>query len=58
MVSVAWTQPAGGYLAHATIPAITLEFAYDGLSRRVQKKTITSGTPTLEGTFTTAGTSS
>jgi RHS repeat-associated protein len=49
MVSIAWTQPSGGYLANATFPAITLEFAYDGLSRRVQKKTITSGTPTMEG---------
>ena len=49
MASIAWTQPSGGYLANATFPAITLEFAYDGLSRRVQKKTITSGEPTMEG---------
>jgi|GEM_PF-1506394 len=49
MVSVAWTQPAGGYLANATFPAITLEFVYDGLSRRVQKKTIKGGTTSLEG---------
>ena len=43
MASIAWTQPSGGYLANATFPAITLEFAYDGLSRRVQKKTIKNG---------------
>jgi len=49
MVSAAWTQPAGGYLANATFPAVTLEFTYDGLSRRVQKKTITSGTAVMEG---------
>ena len=49
MVSVAWTQPAGGYLANATFPAYTLEFAYDGLSRRVQKKTIKKGTAEMEG---------
>jgi RHS repeat-associated protein len=49
MVSVAWTQPAGGYLANATFPAVTLEFAYDGLSRRVQKKTIKNGTAEMEG---------
>ncbi|MFN0126384.1 MAG: RHS repeat-associated core domain-containing protein, partial [Verrucomicrobiales bacterium] len=49
MVSVAWTQPAGGYLANATFPAVTLEFTYDGLSRRVQKKSIIGGTATMEG---------
>ena len=49
MVSVPWTQPAGGYLANATFPAVTLEFAYDGLSRRVQKKTIKNGTAEMEG---------
>jgi len=49
MVSAAWTQPAGGYLANATFPAYTLEFAYDGLSRRVQKKTIKNGTAEMEG---------
>jgi RHS repeat-associated protein len=49
MVSVAWTEPAGGYLAGATFPAVTLEFAYDGLSRRVQKKTIKNGTAEMEG---------
>jgi RHS repeat-associated protein len=49
MVSVPWTQPAGGYLANATFPAATLEFAYDGLSRRVQKKTIKNGTAEMEG---------
>jgi hypothetical protein len=49
MVSVAWSQPAGGYLANATFPAATLEFAYDGLSRRVQKKTIKNGTAEMEG---------
>jgi hypothetical protein len=49
MVSVAWTQPAGGYLAGATFPAFTLEFAYDGLSRRVQEKPITDGTAEMGG---------
>jgi hypothetical protein len=49
MVSVPWTQPAGGYLANTTFPAATLEFAYDGLSRRVQKKTIKNGTAEMEG---------
>ena len=49
MVSVAWTHPAGGYLANATFPAVTLEFAYDGLSRRVPKKTIKNGTAEMEG---------
>ena len=49
MASIAWTQPSGGYLANATFPAITLEFAYDGLSRRVQKKSIIGGTTTMEG---------
>jgi hypothetical protein len=49
MVSIAWTQPSGGYLANATFPAITLEFAYDGLSRRVQKKTIRNGAAEMEG---------
>ena len=33
---------AGGYLGNVTYPAVTLEFAYNGLSRRVQKKTIKS----------------
>ena len=49
MASIAWTQPSGGYLANATFPAITLEFAYDGLSRRVQKKTIKNGAAEMEG---------
>jgi hypothetical protein len=49
MVSVPWTQPAGGYLANATFPAYALEFSYDGLSRRVQKKTIKNGTAEMEG---------
>lgn len=49
MVSAAWTQPAGGYLANATFPAVTLEFTYDGLSRRVQTKTIKGGVTAMEG---------
>ena len=49
MVSIAWTQPSGGHLANATFPAITLEFAYDGLSRRVQKKIIKNGAAEMEG---------
>ena len=49
MVSVAWTQPASGYRANATFPAVTLEFAYDGLSRRAQKKIIRNGTAEMEG---------
>ena len=55
MVSAAWTQPPhatdpnGSYLPATSFPFVTLEFAYDGLSRRVQKKTIKNGAVEMEG---------
>ena len=54
MESAAWTQPGGGYQspvgASNTQPAITLEFRYDGYSRRISKKTtIGVAGPLMEG---------
>jgi hypothetical protein len=54
----AWTQPAGGFIAPAnpqgippnSLPAATIEFKYDGLSRLIERK-VTRGIdpPEVEG---------
>jgi hypothetical protein len=55
MESLQWTQPAApAFLPGSTLAGIRLEFRYDGLSRRLSKKTtlITNGiagTPAMEG---------
>jgi hypothetical protein len=52
MVSLPFTQPAAGAVPARTVKGLTVEFQYDGFSRRIGKK-VSELAPGLPGTAPT-----